>query len=59
MFANYFPSTRATALARGSCSGFRPTGVLERATALPMGLHLNGLNFLTVLNCLKSFERRN
>ena len=27
------PSTRAPALARGSCSGFRPTG-------LPVGLHL-------------------
>ena len=24
MFANYLPSTRAPALARGSCSGFRP-----------------------------------
>jgi dTDP-4-amino-4,6-dideoxygalactose transaminase len=33
------PSTRAPALAGGSCSGFRPTGVLEGATALPVGLH--------------------
>ena len=32
-------STRAPALARGSCSGFRPTGVLEGATGLPVGLH--------------------
>jgi thiamine biosynthesis protein ThiI len=33
------PSTRAPALAAGSCSGFRPTGVLETATGLPVGLH--------------------
>ena len=33
------PSTRAPALAGGSCSGFRPTGVLEGATGLPVGLH--------------------
>ena len=33
------PSTRAPALAEGSCSGFRPTGVLEGATGLPVGLH--------------------
>jgi ADP-heptose:LPS heptosyltransferase len=33
------PSTRAPALARGSCSGFRPTGVLEGAAGLPVGLH--------------------
>jgi thiamine biosynthesis protein ThiI len=33
------PSTRAPALAAGSCSGFRPTGVLEAATGLPVGLH--------------------
>jgi hypothetical protein len=26
-------------LAGGSCSGFRPTGVLECATGLPVGLH--------------------
>jgi hypothetical protein len=32
-------STRAPALARGSCSGFRPTGVLEDATGSPVGLH--------------------
>jgi protein ImuB len=36
------PSTRAPALARGSCSGFRPTGVLEGATGLPVGLHRSG-----------------
>ncbi len=34
------PSTRAPALAGGSCSGFRPTGVVERATGLPMGIHM-------------------
>jgi hypothetical protein len=33
------PSTRAPALAGGSCSGFRPTGVLEVATGSPVGLH--------------------
>ena len=33
------PSTRAPALAGGSGSGFRPTGVLEDATGLPLGLH--------------------
>ncbi len=33
------PSTRAPALAGASCSGFRPTGVLEGATGLPVGLH--------------------
>ena len=33
------PSTRAPALGGGSCSGFRPTGVLEGATGLPVGLH--------------------
>ena len=34
------PSTRAPALAGGSGSGFRPTGVVEGATGLPVGLHL-------------------
>jgi len=33
------PSTRAPALAEVSRSGFRPTGVLEGATSLPVGLH--------------------
>ena len=33
------PSTRAPALAGGSCSGFRPTGVVEGATGLPVGIH--------------------
>jgi len=33
------PSIRAPALRGGSCSGFRPTGVLEGATGLPAGLH--------------------
>ena len=33
------PSTRAPNLAGGSCSGFRPTGVLEGSTGLPVGLH--------------------
>src|SRR3990170_2081214 len=33
------PSARAPALAGGSCSGFRPTGLLEGATGLPVGLH--------------------
>ncbi len=31
------PSTRASALAGSSRSGFRPTGVLEGATGLPVG----------------------
>jgi len=35
------PSTRAPALAGGSRSGFRPTGVVEGATGLPVGLHKN------------------
>ena len=34
------PSTRAPALAGGSCSGFRPMGKVEIATGLPVGLHL-------------------
>ncbi|MDZ4344242.1 MAG: hypothetical protein U1E51_17620, partial [Candidatus Binatia bacterium] len=38
---NYDPSTRAPALAGGYCSGFRPTGVLEGATGLPVGLHID------------------
>ncbi|MBI2531387.1 MAG: FAD-dependent monooxygenase [Deltaproteobacteria bacterium] len=33
------PSMRAPALAGRSGSGFRPTGVLEGATGLPVGLH--------------------
>ena len=33
------PSTRAPALAGGSCSGIRPTGGLEGSTGLPVGLH--------------------
>jgi nitroreductase len=33
------PSARAPALAEVSRSGFRPTGVLEGATSLPVGLH--------------------
>jgi hypothetical protein len=33
------PSTRAPALAGASCSGFRPTGILEGATGLPVGIH--------------------
>jgi gluconate 2-dehydrogenase gamma chain len=36
------PSTQAPALAGGSCSGFRPQGVLEGATGLPVGLHTPG-----------------
>ena len=35
------PSTRAPDLAGGSRSGFRPTGVVEGATGLPVGLHAN------------------
>ena len=35
------PSTRAPALAGDSRSGFRPTGVVEGATSLPVGLHGN------------------
>ena len=34
-----YPSTRAPALAGGSRSGFRPTGVVEGVTGLPVGLH--------------------
>jgi len=34
------PSTRAPALAEGSCSGFLPTGVVEGPTGLPVGLHM-------------------
>jgi len=34
------PSTQAPALAGGSRSGFRPTGVVEGATGLPVGLHM-------------------
>jgi len=34
------PSTRAPALARGSCSGLRPTGVLKGDMGLPVGLHV-------------------
>ena len=33
------PSTRVPALAAGSRSGFRPTGVVEGPTGLPVGLH--------------------
>ena len=36
---NLDPSTRAPAFAAGSRSGFRPTGVVEGAMGLPMGLH--------------------
>ena len=35
------PSTRVPALAGDSRSGFRPTGVVEGATGLPVGLHGN------------------
>jgi len=34
------PSTRAPALAGDSRSGFRPTGVVEGVTGLPVGLHM-------------------
>jgi len=40
------PSTRAPALAGGSCSGFRPTGVLEGATGLPVGLHFESASVI-------------
>jgi len=40
-FYNNDPSTRALALAGGSCSGFRPTGVLKGATGLSVGLHMS------------------
>ena len=33
------PSTGDPVLAADFCSGFRPTGVLEGATGLPVGLH--------------------
>src|SRR3990172_12806615 len=33
------PSTRAPALAGDSCSGFRPTGILQGSTDSPVGLH--------------------
>mgnify|MGYP001174060023 FL=1 len=36
------PSTQAPAFAGGSGSGFRPMGVLEGATGLPVGLHKPG-----------------
>ncbi|MBM2805261.1 MAG: hypothetical protein HW419_3154, partial [Deltaproteobacteria bacterium] len=36
------PSTRTPALAGGSRSGFRPTGVVEGPTGLPVGLHEGG-----------------
>ena len=35
------PSTRSPALAEGSRSGFRPTGVVEGVTGLPVGLNLH------------------
>lgn len=34
------PSTHTPGLARGFRSGFRPTGVVEGGTGLPVGLHL-------------------
>jgi len=34
------PSTRSPALAEGSRSGFRPTGVVEGVTGLPVGAQL-------------------
>ena len=37
------PSARAPALAAGSSSGFRPTGVPEGTTGLPVALHLTGI----------------
>src|SRR3990167_7330455 len=38
------PSTPAPAFAGGSRSGFRPTGVVEGATGLPVGLHIPALH---------------
>jgi MFS family permease len=38
-YASRDPSTRAPALAGGPRSGLRPTGALEGATGLPVGLH--------------------
>ena len=35
----FHPSTRAPALSGGSRSGFRPTGLVDGATGLPVGLH--------------------
>ncbi len=43
------PSTRVPALAGGSRSGFRPTGVVEGATGLPVGLHDVWVQSSTVL----------
>jgi hypothetical protein len=40
------PSTRAPASAGGSRSGFRPTGVLEGATGLPVGLHVSNAKMI-------------
>ena len=34
------PFDSSPGLGRGSCSGFRPTGVLKGATSLPVGLHV-------------------
>jgi hypothetical protein len=42
------PSTRAPALAGSSRSGFRPTGVVEGATGLPVGLHFKVNANLTI-----------
>ena len=36
---DFNPLTRAPALSGGSRSGFRPTGLVEGATGLPVGLH--------------------
>ncbi|MBI2368319.1 MAG: type II toxin-antitoxin system HicA family toxin [Deltaproteobacteria bacterium] len=47
------PSTRAPALAGGSRSGFRPKGVVEGATGLPVGLHNKILSRHTANGILK------
>ena len=41
------PTTRSPASAGGSCSGFRPTGVLEGCTGLSVGLHKRGKRAFT------------
>jgi len=34
------PFDSSPGFSRGSCSGFRPTGVVDGVTGLPVGLHI-------------------
>src|SRR3990170_8098971 len=45
MLDPFNPSTRAPSLAESSCSGFRPTDIVEGATGLPVGLHPHDSDF--------------